>query len=143
MNTDFTTNSSIAALLKDLRDEATTLLRQQVALAKAEMKENVSRVTSHTVKIVTGGLVAFTGAIVLLIGLGQLAGIALVAAGLSETTARWVGPTLLGLIVAIIGWVMLSKAKTALTSAEVAPRETIETLREDKNWAQSKIRNPQ
>ena len=66
-----TNPNSITSLLRDLRDDTTTLLRQEVALAKTEMKENVSRATSHALHIAIGGFVAYAGIIVLLIGIGR------------------------------------------------------------------------
>lgn len=142
MNPDTTTQpNSIPGLLRDLRDEATTLLRQQVALAKVELKENVSRVGGHLAKIAVGAVVTFVGAIVLLIGLGQLLGVGLEAAGLSEDTAQWLGPVIVGLIVAVIGWALLAKAKKALASESIAPRQTIETLKADQHWAQNKLQH--
>lgn len=44
MNRD-TGTSTIGALLTELRDEGTTLLRQEVALAKAELGETAARGT--------------------------------------------------------------------------------------------------
>lgn len=141
MNSD-TPSSTIASLLRDLRDEALTLVRQQSALAKTELKENVARLGGHVAQIAVGGLVAFTGAVVLLIGIGLLAGLLLTHAGLDEDTARWLGTTLVGLIVAIIGWALLAKAKKALARDPIAPRQTIETLKQDQQWAQSKLHHP-
>lgn len=131
--------SSIPGLLRDLRDEAITLFKQQTTLAKVEIKENVARVGGHVAQIAVGGLVTFTGVIVLLIGVGLLAGLLLARAGLDEDTARWLGTTLVGLIVAIVGWVMLAKAKKALANDSIAPRQTIETLKADQQWAQNKL----
>jgi hypothetical protein len=140
MNSDPTTQStSIASLLRDLKDEASTLLKQQVALAKVELKENATRVGGHVAKIAVGGVVTLIGAIVLLIGLGQLLGVLLEAAGLSDDTAQWLGPVIVGLVVAVIGWAMLAKAKKALANDTVVPRQTIETLKADQRWAQNKL----
>ena len=139
MNSDTSHPNSISSLLKDLRDEGTTLLRQEVALAKSEMKENVSRVTGHAVQIAVGGFVAYAGIIVLLIGIGHLLGALLIRAGLDEQVAQWLAPSVVGLLVAIIGWVMLSKAKNAIAHDDLAPRQTIDSLRENKQWAQSKL----
>src|SRR5215217_4972513 len=105
--------NSITGLLRELRDETTTLLRQEVTLAKTEMKENVSRMGGHVAHIAVGGFVAYAGVIVLLIGIGHLLGALLVRAGMSDQVAQWLAPTIVGLIVAIVGYVMLSKAKTA------------------------------
>lgn len=140
MNSDPTTPStSIPGLLRELRDDAGTLLKQQVTLAKVELKENVSRLGGHIAKIAVGGVVTLIGATVLLIGLGQLLGVLLEAAGMSEDTAQWLGPVIIGLIVAVIGWSLLSKAKKALARDNIAPRQTIETLKADQQWAQNKL----
>src|SRR5688572_7183655 len=139
MNSESSNPNSIASLLRDLRDETTTLFRQEVTLAKTEMKENVSRMTNHAVKIAVGGFVAYAGVIVLLIGVGHLLGALLIRAGLDEQVAQWLAPSIVGLLVAIIGWVMLSKAKNAIAQEDLAPRQTIDSLRENKEWAQSKL----
>jgi hypothetical protein len=130
---------SIPALLRELRDEASDLLGKQVTLAKVEMKEEVTRMGNHVVKIAVGGVITFVGTIVLLIGLGQLLGVLFEAAGLSDDTAQWLGPVIVGLIVAVIGWALLAKAKKALADDSIVPRKTIQTLKADKEWAQSKL----
>jgi hypothetical protein len=139
MNPETSHPNSIPGLLRELRDETTTLLRQEVALAKTELKENVSRTTSHAVHIAIGGFVAYAGIIVLLIGIGHLLGAVLIKAGMDPEVAQWLAPSIIGLVVAIIGWVMLSKAKSAIAHEELAPHQTIESLRENKQWAQSKL----
>ena len=57
---------SIGQLLKELRDETTTLLRQEVDLAKTEMGEKASRVGKNLGSLAVGGGVAFLGALALL-----------------------------------------------------------------------------
>ncbi len=139
MNSEIPPSNSIPVLLRELRDETTTLLRQEVALAKTEMKENVSRVGGHAAHIAIGGFVAYAGIIVLLIGIGQLLGAVLTRAGMDAQVAQWLAPALIGLVVALIGWAMLSKAKRALTHDDLAPRQTIDSLRDNKQWAQNKL----
>jgi xanthine/uracil permease len=139
MNPESSPPNSIPSLLRDLRDETTTLLRQEVALAKSEIKENVSRMGSHATHIAVGAFVAYAGVIVLLIGIGHLLGALLIRAGIDEQVAQWLAPSVVGLVVAIIGWVMLSRAKHAIAHDDLAPRQTIESLRENKQWAESKL----
>lgn len=141
MNAENVPTNSVVGLLRDLKDEAATLVRQQVTLAKVELKENVARVGGHVAQIAVGGVVTLLGAIVLLIGIGHLVGVGLIRAGLSEETAQWLGPVLVGLAVAVIGWVMLSRAKKALADDPIAPRKTIETLKADQAWAQNKLQH--
>ena len=131
--------NSIPSLLRELRDESTTLFRQEVALAKTELKDNVSKMGGHVAQMAVGGFVAYAGIIVLLIGIGHLFGMLLVKFGLDESVATWLAPTIVGLVVAIIGWAMLNKAKNAFSHDELAPRQTIDSLRTNKEWAQSKL----
>lgn len=139
MNSDSSPSTSIPHLLRDLRDEATTLLRQEVALAKTEMKENVSRMSSHAAQLAVGGFVAYAGVIVLLIGIGHLLGALLIRGGMDPEVAQWLAPSIVGLVVALIGWAMLSKAKRALSHDDLTPRQTIDSLRDNKQWAQRNL----
>ena len=141
MNSETAQSNSIIGLLRELKDEAATLVRQQVTLAKVELKENVARVGGHVAQIAVGGVVTLLGSIVLLIGVGHLVEMLLIRAGLSEEAARWLGPTIVGVIVAIIGWVMLARARKALADDPIAPRKTVETLKEDQTWAQNKLQH--
>lgn len=139
MNSDPNAPNSIPNLLRDLREETTTLFRQEVALAKTELKDNASRLGSHALQIAIGGFVAYAGVIVLLIGLGHLLGALLTRAGLDPDISQWLAPSVVGLIVAIIGWLMLNRAKNAIAHADVAPRQTIDSLKTNKQWAQRKL----
>jgi xanthine/uracil permease len=141
MNPESPPTTGLPALLRDLRDETTTLLRQEVALAKAELKENASKMGSHAAQIAIGGFVAYAGVIVLLIGLGLLISSLLIRAGMSADLAQWLAPTVVGLIVALIGWMLVSRAKKAMAGDDLAPRKTIETMRENKDWAQAKLQH--
>jgi len=139
MSSDASSSNSIVGLLQNLRDDTTRLFHQEVALAKAELKANASHIGRHAAEIAVGGFVAYAGVIVLLIGLGQLIGVGLVRAGLDPEIAEWLAPTAVGLAIALIGWLMLAKAKRALAHDSIAPRQTIESLKTEKQWAQEKL----
>jgi uncharacterized membrane protein YqjE len=142
MNSDTSTPSnSITGLLRELRDEAVTLVQQQITLAKVELEENITRLGGHVAKIAIGGVVTLIGAVVLFIGVGQLLGVILESAGLSEDVAQWLGPVIVGLIVAGSGWALLAKAKKAFAHDSVTPRKTVETLKTDQQWAQNKLQH--
>jgi xanthine/uracil permease len=133
--------NSVPSLLKELRDETTTLFRQELALAKAEMRATVSKMTGHAVQIAVGGFVAYAGAIVLLIGLGHLLGALFIRMGMGEDLARWLAPSVVGLVVALVGWAMLSRAKNAMAQEDLVPRQTVDSLRDNKAWAQNKLQS--
>jgi hypothetical protein len=139
MTPENSTTSSIAGLLRELRDEAGTLLRQQVTLAKVELQENFSRLAGHAAQIAVGGLVAFAGSIVIFMGLGYLVSLLLIRVGLEPGNAQWLGLVLVGALVAITGALLLGKAMKALAQDPLSPRKTVESLRTDGRWAQEKL----
>jgi len=121
---------SIGELLGDLANETTTLLRQELTLFKAEMSQKATTVGKNVAFLAAGGAVAYAGflAIVaaLVIGLGE--------AGLPW----WLSALLVGLVVAGAGGALVWKGLQALKQADLAPRETIETLKEDTKWVRER-----
>ena len=65
---------SIADLLRELRDESSTLLRQEVALAKTELSEKANVYTKNAGYVIGGGVAAALGGLLLLHFLAQLVG---------------------------------------------------------------------
>ena len=127
-------------LIRELRDESLTLLRQEVALAKTEVSEKVSRVSRNSMYLAIGGAIAYAGLLVLLLAatVGVYAG--LVAAGLTHMTAGWLAPLILGALLAIIGYGLVQKALNALKEEPLVPERTAESLRDDKQWLERKVR---
>jgi nucleoside permease NupC len=136
-----TSPNSIGSLLKDLRDETTHLLRQEVALAKTELSEKASHFVSNGIQIAIGGFVAYAGAIVLLFGLADLVSTILVRVGLDPDVAKWLSRAVLGIVVALIGYGMVMKAKKAMSAESLVPEKTLQTLKDDKQWAQQKLQH--
>lgn len=139
MNTDTSSSGSVVSLLQNLRDDTSTLFRQEVALVKAELERNVSRIGAHAAEVAIGGFVAYAGVIVLLIGLGQLVGVGLARAGMDREVAEWLAPALVGILIGLIGYFMMARAKRALANDPIAPRKVITSLQKDKAMVQSKI----
>ena len=130
---------SLADLMRELRDETTTLLKQEIALAKTELSENAAKAGRNVATLGIGAMVAYAGFILLLVALSLLAQVGLERAGLNQEIARWLGPAAVGLIVAVIGYMLIAKAKTTLSKESLAPKKTIQTLKEDKQWTQEKL----
>lgn len=130
---------TISGLLKHLRDELILLFRQELMLARSELTGKARYASRHLILIGVGAVVALCGLIVFLNGLSGAAAVALAAAGVSPTVAVWLGPVLLGLIVLGIGYAVLRMGQDRLKETTFVPEHTVQTLREDKNWAQQKI----
>jgi hypothetical protein len=131
---------TIAELLRDLREETVTLAKQEVALAKSEMKEKAAIVTRNVVYIAAGGLVAYAGLIFLIFAGMRLLTFGLINAGFAASTAAWLSPALIGLVVAIIGGVLILKGKRAFSKETLVPKKTIQSIKEETSWTRTKLR---
>lgn len=130
---------SIADLIKELRDETTLLVREEVTLAKTEMSEKVNRVARNAGYLAGGSLMAFAGLIVLLMAASAGLYVGLVAAGLTHYTAGWLAPLIVGGVVVVIGYAFLQKAITTLKNESMVPERTAKTIQDDKNWMKQKV----
>lgn len=117
---------SVGGLLSELWRNSTALVQEEVELAKTEVGEKVTHVAVSAGAIGIGGAVLFAGFIVLL----QAAVVAL-ARLLPPDIADWLAPAIVGLVVIVIGFVMLSGGVKALDTKHLAPRRTMDSLRRD------------
>ena len=122
-------NRSLGELFAALAGDTGTLVRQEIALATTEMTQKATRVGKDIGFLLAGGAVAYAGFLAILaaiaIGLGQL--------GLPW----WVATLLVGLIVAGIGGFLVMRGLSALRQETPLPQQTIETLKEDAEWAKA------
>src|SRR5918997_784174 len=122
---------SLGELLGDLAQQTATLARQEVELAKTEMTQKASRVGRDLGFLAIGGAVAYAGFLAILA--------ALIIALAVNGVAWWLPALLVGVVVAGVGYVLVQKGLAALKREDLAPRQTIETLKEDKDWAKEQI----
>ncbi|MEX0937222.1 MAG: phage holin family protein [Pirellulales bacterium] len=132
---------SLADLWRQLRNEMTALLRQEVALAKTETTEKVSRVARNGMYLAIGGLVAYAGVILLLVAATAGLYVGLVAAGLTNATSGWLAPLIIGVVVAVIGYALVQKALSTLRRESVVPERTVHSLQRDQQWAKEKVKS--
>jgi hypothetical protein len=118
---------SLGELFSDLSRETTTLVRQEVELAKTELSQKAAHVGKDIGFLAAGGAVLYAGFLALIaaliIGLGQ-AGV-----------PWWVSALIVGLIIAGIGAYLVLTGLNDLRHQSLAPTQTLETLKEDQEWA--------
>jgi hypothetical protein len=122
---------SLGELFGDLARDTGTLVRQEVDLARTELTQKASRAARDLGFLAVGGLVVYAG----FLGLLAAAALGLVAAGLDA----WVAALLVGVVVAVVGAVLVQRGLSALKREELAPRQTVETLKEDARWAKEQV----
>ena len=126
-----TENRPLGDLFSDLASDMSNLVRQEVALAKLEVTQKAKYLGRNIGYLVVGGAVAYAG---------MLAVIAAIIMLLDRVMPAWGAALLVGVVVAVIAWLMIGKALSALQQAELTPRETVETLKEDATWMKQQIK---
>ena len=122
---------SLGELFAELAQETTTLVRHEVNLAKVEMGEKASRAGKHVGFLAAGGAVAYAGLLAIL---------AAVIILLNDVMPLWLAALLVGLVVAIAGYLLVRKGLDALKREDFTPRQTMETLKEDQQWAKDQTK---
>ncbi len=130
---------TIAELLKDLREEGVLLLREEITLAKKEISEKISSTALNVTYVAGGALVAYCAITFLLLAISSLISHQLLANGVSIGWAIFLGLLIVGLVIGAISVVMIVKGVETLKKLSFVPEKTVETLKEDKKWAQNKI----
>ncbi len=124
-------NRPLGDLFGDLAADMSNLVRQEIALAKVEVSQKAKYVGRNVGYLVVGGAVAYAA---------MLAIIAAIIMLLARVMPHWGAALLVGVVVAIIGWLLIGKALTALQETDLTPRETVETLKEDATWVKEQIK---
>ncbi len=122
---------SLGDLFSDLSRETTTLVRQEVQLAKAELTQSATEAARGIGMLVAGGAVAYAGLLFVLLA---------IVFGLIEADwDAWLSALVVGLVVVALGAILVWRAREALKPANLAPQKTVETLKEDAAWAKEQI----
>jgi hypothetical protein len=120
----------VAALLSDLAGETSTLVRQEIALFKAELSEKLTRMGVGAAALAAGGVIAFSG---------WLALVAAAILGLSHVLAPWLSALIIGILVIGLAAGLVLFGKSRLNADALVPRRTVNSLREDRAWIRDQV----
>lgn len=121
---------SLGELFSELSRQTSTLIRQEVALAKAEMKEKGTEVGKDVGMMAAGGALAYAGLLAL---------IATAIIVLAYFMPWWLSALIVSLVVLGIGGALIMRGMTALKNTNMAPEHTIESVKEDAEWAKKQL----
>lgn len=124
-------NRPLGDLFGDLASDMSTLVRQEVALAKVEITQKAKHIGRNVGYLVIGGAVAYAALLAIIAAIIML---------LAKVVPHWGSALIVGAIVGGIGWMLIGKAMLALQQTDLTPRETVETLKEDATWAKQQIK---
>jgi hypothetical protein len=122
---------SLGELFGDLARDTGTLVSQEIALARTELTEKAVQVGKQIAMLAVGGLVAYAGLLAIVAAV-----IVLIA---DRGVPLWLSALVVGLVVAGIGYVLVQRGISALKNQDLAPRQTIESLKEDTQWVKEQV----
>jgi hypothetical protein len=121
----------LGELFGDLSREFSTLMRQEVELAKAELREEASKAGK------AGGMLGGAA----LAGLFCLLMLSFAAAwGLAEVMPTGVAFLLVAVVYGVTAAVLFVVGRAHLRQVRPVPEETVDTLKEDAQWAKAQLK---
>ena len=118
----------IGELVKDLSQQTSTLVRKEIELAQAELQQK-GKIAGKGAGMLGGAAVAG------LLALGALT--AALVALLDKAMATWVAALIVMALWAIVALVLAKSGQKALKSATPPVPQTVETVKEDIQWAKN------
>jgi hypothetical protein len=117
---------SLGDLFSELSQETSTLVREEMALAKIELSQKATRIGKDVAFLAAGGAVAYAGLLTL---------IAFLVIILSKGMPWWASVLIVGLVVSGGGGYLVMKGLNALHREDFTPHQSIDSFKESKEWA--------
>lgn len=122
---------SLGELFSDLANQTSTLVRQEVDLARTEMTQKAAALGKDAGMIGAGGVLALGG---------YLAMIAALIIILDIWLPLWLSAIIVAVLLAGIGFVLIQQGLKAIKRVDLTPRQTIATLKDDAQWAKEQTK---
>jgi len=122
---------SLGELFGDLTRSLSTLIRQEIELARTEMTSSVTRVSRDAAMVGVGGAMLYAAL------LGLLATAVLVLIELDVTP--WLAALIVTIVAAVLGGLLVASGQNGLKKTDLVPRRTLETVQDDAEWAKERF----
>jgi MFS family permease len=127
------TDASIADLMRQLSEQTSRLVSQEIELAKAEVTEK-----GKAAGIGAGMFGGAAGAAFYAVG----ALIATMIAGLSEAVDTWLAALIVTVLLGAVAGVLALRGKSKVQEALPAtPEQTVDSVKEDVEWTKARARS--
>lgn len=120
----------LGELFSTLSAQVSLLIRQELELAQAEMARKVTRAGRNAAIIVLGGVLANAALLTL---------VATLVLALAQVMDTWLAALIVGVGLAIVAALLVWYGIDKLKAIDPAPRRTIETMKENKEWLTQQI----
>ena len=124
----------IGTLVRELADGSAELIRAEAKVARIEIGDLVKGIATGTGFVAIGGVLALLGALSLFGGV-----ILLIGDQWLPKDLYWVAALLVLLVTGGIALLFFRRGMSMLSPAAMAPDQTVETLKEDKEWLKRRM----
>jgi hypothetical protein len=121
---------SVPELVGELATEVATLVKQELALAAAEMERKARDVATNVGRMVLGGAL---GAVSVLVLAGALVLV------LASVLPLWVSAGIIAAALGASAYAIFRRGWSALRAMSIMPTETFASLHDDRLWAKEQI----
>ena len=125
-----------AEILRDLARDGAALVRGEVRLARLELEAIAREVGRGTAQVAVGATLLALGALTLATGLVLVAGDQWLPRDL-----YWLAALVIVVVMGAVSALLAKRGLRALSPSELMPSETIETLKEDKEWLKHQLKS--
>ena len=122
--------ASLVELISQLGEQAGTLVKQEAALMQAELVEKASIAGKNVGFLAVGGFIGYAGLLFILAG---------IVAILSYVVPVWLSALIVGGALAVASYLMVTSALAEMKKTNWAPRESIESIKEDAEWLKKQV----
>jgi drug/metabolite transporter (DMT)-like permease len=126
-----TQDQSVKSLLAELVNNVSRLVRQELQLVQVETSEKTSQALEGVFVIIGGLLLAFAALLILLLA---------VVEGLSEFMEPWLASLIVGVVVAVIAFVLIKVGQNSLKASSLTPDRTLRVMRDQKDMVMERGR---
>jgi uncharacterized membrane protein YqjE len=122
-------DKTLGELVGEMTRDVSTLLRQEVQLAKTEAREEISRASRGAAMLAAAGVTAWLALLILSLA---------VAAWLDEAVHPAVALAIIGAVWVIAAVVLVAVGRKQIQSTRPLP-QTVDSLKEDVEWAKQQM----
>lgn len=122
-------DASLGELLSRLTSDLSRLLRQEVELAKTEVRLEARKAAKAGGMLGAGALAGYLALLLLSFA---------AAWGLAEVMPAALGFAIVGVLYAIVAALLLATGRRRMQDVEPVPQQTVETVKEDAQWAKDR-----
>lgn len=122
----------LGTLVSGVISDVQNILRNEVRLAQAELKEDVGILARAAVMGIVSAVAGLVGFIILMVGVSLL---------LAQWMADWLAFLIGGAALLVIAGALAMMAKNRLSADNLKPDRTIDSLQQDKVWAQDQAQS--